>query len=156
MCVPSLASLSGSRIQCCLELWYRLQTQLGSGVALALVWAGSLEPVTLIWPLAWELLYAMGTAIKKKKKKVIISYSAWTLSIDLNTPPEHKIKQKNLWDDQRDLSSDQRCMMILKNYCQFLSVYVQLTYVPQKCLCTKFWYLSMCYLAWWKGLYRYD
>ena len=34
--VRSLALLSGLRIQRCRELWYRLQTQLGSGVAVAL------------------------------------------------------------------------------------------------------------------------
>ena len=33
--VCSLASLSGLRIPCCHELWYRLQTRLGSGVAVA-------------------------------------------------------------------------------------------------------------------------
>ena len=33
--VQSLASLSGSRIRCCHELWCRSQTQLGSGVAVA-------------------------------------------------------------------------------------------------------------------------
>ena len=35
--VRSLASLSGLRTWRCRELWYRLQTQLGSGVAVALV-----------------------------------------------------------------------------------------------------------------------
>ena len=30
-----LASISGLRIQCCCDLWYRLQTNLGSGVAVA-------------------------------------------------------------------------------------------------------------------------
>ena len=35
--VQSLASLSELRIWCCRELWWRLQTQLGSGVAVALV-----------------------------------------------------------------------------------------------------------------------
>ena len=33
--VPSLASLSGLRIQCCHDPWCRSQTQLGSGVAVA-------------------------------------------------------------------------------------------------------------------------
>ena len=33
----SLASLSGLRIWCCCELWCRLQTLLGSGVAVAVV-----------------------------------------------------------------------------------------------------------------------
>ena len=35
--VRSLASLSGLKIQRCCELWCRLQTQLGSGVAVAVV-----------------------------------------------------------------------------------------------------------------------
>ena len=35
--VPSLASLSGSRIRHCGELWCRSQTQLESGVAVAVV-----------------------------------------------------------------------------------------------------------------------
>ena len=35
--VQSLASLSGLRIRCCCELWCRSQTQLGSGIAVALV-----------------------------------------------------------------------------------------------------------------------
>ena len=39
--VQSLASLSGLRIQCCQELWCRLQAQLGSGIAVAVVLASS-------------------------------------------------------------------------------------------------------------------
>ena len=39
--VPSLASLSGLRIQHCCELWYRSQTQLGSYVAVAVVQTGN-------------------------------------------------------------------------------------------------------------------
>ena len=35
--VQSLALLSGLRIQHCYELWCRLQMQLGSGVAVAMV-----------------------------------------------------------------------------------------------------------------------
>ena len=35
--VRSLASLRGLRIQYCCELWCRLQMQLGSGVAVAVV-----------------------------------------------------------------------------------------------------------------------
>ena len=56
--VPSLASLSGLRIQRCHELWCRLQMRLGSGIAVA-----------LIGPLAWEPPYAMGVALKKTKDK---------------------------------------------------------------------------------------
>ena len=39
--VQSMASLSRLRIQCCRELWCRLQTRLGSGVAMAVAVAGS-------------------------------------------------------------------------------------------------------------------
>ena len=35
--VQSLALLSRLRIQCCCELWCRSQTQLGSGIAVAVV-----------------------------------------------------------------------------------------------------------------------
>ena len=49
----SLASLSGLRIQRCSELWCRLAT------------------VAPIRPLAWESPYAMGVAIKSKKKKKV-------------------------------------------------------------------------------------
>ena len=56
--VQSLASLSGLRFQCCSELWYRLQTWLGSHIDTA-----------LNQPLAGELPYAMDEALKRKKKK---------------------------------------------------------------------------------------
>ena len=39
----SLASLSGLGIWRCRELWYRLQTPLGSGVAVAVVQAGGIS-----------------------------------------------------------------------------------------------------------------
>ena len=49
MWVWFLALLSGLRIQCCCKLWCR-------HVAAA-----------LIWPLAWELPYAIGAIVKRKK-----------------------------------------------------------------------------------------
>ena len=66
MWVPSLASLSGSRIQHCLELWCRLQTQLGSCIAMAWQW---LATAILIQPLTWEPPYVVSVALKSKKKK---------------------------------------------------------------------------------------
>ena len=69
MWVLSLASLSGLRIQHCCELWYGLQRQLGSGVAVALAWAGRYSS---------DLTPSLGTSIyqvcshpspKKKKKE---------------------------------------------------------------------------------------
>ena len=64
--VRSLALLNGLRIQRCRELWCRSQTQLGSGVAVALA-----RPVAtaLIRPLAWEPPYAAGAAQRNSKKK---------------------------------------------------------------------------------------
>ena len=56
--VRSRAMFSGIKIQHCHELWLKLQMELGSHVAVA---------AALIWPLAWELLHAMGTALLKKK-----------------------------------------------------------------------------------------
>ena len=45
------------------------------------------------WPLAWELPYAVGTAIKKKKKKKNLSYPRktrkWLKALD---PFKHKNK----------------------------------------------------------------
>ena len=64
--VRSLALLSGLRIQRCHELWYRLQTRLGSGVAV--LWC-RLAAVAPIGPLAWETSYVTGAALKKRQPK---------------------------------------------------------------------------------------
>ena len=66
--VPSMGSLlsqSRSGIWCCHERWCRSQTWLGSAVAVAMAWAGSCSSDSA--PLAWELPYAAGAAIKRKK-----------------------------------------------------------------------------------------
>ena len=65
--VQFLASLSGSGIGPCHELWCRSQTWLRSSVAMAVVWGGT--AVALMRPLAWGLSYATGAALKKKSKK---------------------------------------------------------------------------------------
>ena len=64
--VQYLALLSGLRIWHCCKLQYRLQMQLGSHVAVAVV-----QPVAAatIQPLAWELPYATGVALKGKEEK---------------------------------------------------------------------------------------
>ena len=41
MCIRSLALLNEIRIQCCCELWYRLQMWLRSHIVVAMVQAGS-------------------------------------------------------------------------------------------------------------------
>ena len=64
--VRSLASLHGLRIGHCRELWSRLQTRLGSRVAVTLAWAVSYSSIR---PLAWESPYAASLALKRKKKK---------------------------------------------------------------------------------------
>ena len=51
-------------VKLCRELWCRLQTQLGSSTAVAVA-AGEAP----IQPLAWELPYAAGVALKSEKKK---------------------------------------------------------------------------------------
>ena len=62
-----LALLSGLRMWHFPELWCRLQTQLGSRVAVA-VWC-RLAAAALIGPLTWEVPHAMGAALKSKKKR---------------------------------------------------------------------------------------
>ena len=62
MQVQSLTLLSRSGSRCCHELWCRSQMQLRPCVAVAVA-------IDVIRTLAWELLYAAGTAIKSKKKK---------------------------------------------------------------------------------------
>ena len=64
--VPSLASLSGLRIWHWRELWCRFQTWLDS----ALLWLLCRPAATaLISPLAWELIYTTGVALKRPKKQ---------------------------------------------------------------------------------------
>ena len=69
--VQSLASLSGSGIWHCRELWRRLQTWLGFGLAVAVVQAGSNSS---------DLTPSLGTSIchrsspKKTKNKLIKEY----------------------------------------------------------------------------------
>ena len=64
--VGSLASLSGLRTHSCHELECRLQTQLGSGIAGAVVEAAAGAPVR---PLVWEPPYAVGAALKDKRQQ---------------------------------------------------------------------------------------
>ena len=56
---PSVALLSGLRIQRCRELWCRSQTRLGSHIAVAVAFGA----------LAWEPPHPAGVALKRKKKK---------------------------------------------------------------------------------------
>ena len=63
--VRPLASLTELRIWRCHKLWCRSQTQIGSGIAVAMAKAA----VALIRPLVWKPPYAAGMALKRKKKK---------------------------------------------------------------------------------------
>ena len=67
MRVQSLVLLSGLKIRHCHELWCRSQTWLRSYyVAVVVVQAAAAAP---IWPLAFELQYTWGTALKRPKEK---------------------------------------------------------------------------------------
>ena len=70
MQVGSLGLLSQLRIQSCHELWCRLQMQAGSciAVAVAVGCRCRLEATVLIRPLAWELPYTLGVALKRQKQ----------------------------------------------------------------------------------------
>ena len=69
MPVRSPASLSGSGIRCCHELWCRSQTWLRS--TLLRLWRRP-AAVALIRPLGWELPYGMNMALKSKKKRTFL------------------------------------------------------------------------------------
>ena len=60
-----LALLSGLRIRCCHELWWRSPMWLGCCIAVAVAQAGSTAPIQ---PLAWELSHATGVALKTNKQ----------------------------------------------------------------------------------------
>ena len=64
--VWSLASLSGLRIRCYRELWCRLQTWLGSRIAVAVT---RLAAAALIQPLTWDFPHALGVILKRQKER---------------------------------------------------------------------------------------
>ena len=68
MQVRSLVLLNGLRIWHNRELWCRSHT--GSDLMLLWLWC-MLAVAALIQPLAWELPYAMGAALKSNKLKKI-------------------------------------------------------------------------------------
>ena len=87
MQVPSLASLSGSGIRRCPELWYRWKIRLGSRLAAAVVEAGSCSSV---WTpsLGTSIRHRRGSKRQKKreerekaKEKRIIDEYFWKIKI---------------------------------------------------------------------------
>ena len=68
MHVQSLASLSGLRIHCCPKLRCRSQTWLRSGVAMAVVWAGSCSSDSTP-SLGTSICHGCGPKKEKKRKK---------------------------------------------------------------------------------------
>ena len=64
--VQSLTSPSELRIQCCHEPWCRSQTQLRSGIVVAVTWASSYSSDSTP---AWECLHAAGAALKNIKNE---------------------------------------------------------------------------------------
>ena len=93
--VQSLALLSGLRIWHCCELWCRLPTLLGSGVAVAVVQAGSYSSD---WTPSLGTSICLGEAAlekaerpkKKKKKKVTLG------SYHINHPAHPSINKYSL------------------------------------------------------------
>ena len=106
--VRSLASLSGLRMQRCHELWCRSQMLLRSGVAVALVWAGSNSSD---WtPMDWGPPHAMGAALKrqkdqkkrkKKKKKINTQKSSHFYKLTMKDESEKLGKQSHLPSHQK-------------------------------------------------------
>ena len=66
--VPSLALLSGLRIQHCCELWCRSQTRLRSCIAVAVAWASSCRSISTP-SLGISICRGHGPWGKKKEKK---------------------------------------------------------------------------------------
>ena len=66
--VLSLASLSGLRIQCCHEMWYRVGHRHDLDPALLWLWYRPAATAP-IQSLAWKHPYAVGAALKKTKNK---------------------------------------------------------------------------------------
>ena len=68
MQVQSLALLSGLRIQHCHKR-LRLQMQLGSSIAIAMLWCAATAPIQ---PLAWEIPCATGETVRRKEKILLL------------------------------------------------------------------------------------
>ena len=64
--VQSLALLSGLRILCCCELQCSPQIWLRSHISVALCRSAAIAPIK---PLAWELPYDKGMALKRQQNK---------------------------------------------------------------------------------------
>ena len=80
MWFQSLASLSGLRIQCCLELWFRWQMWLGSSAAVAVAWASSSSSSWTPSPgpsICRRCGPKRAKDKKKKRKKEILEFLLW-------------------------------------------------------------------------------
>ena len=95
MQVRSLASLMGLRIQHSVYVGHR------HGLDLELLWLWRKSAATaLIWPLAWELSYATGTAVKRKnlnsnlKKNLHTSWSSNPTSENLKERKCRPLRKK--------------------------------------------------------------
>ena len=75
--VPSLASLTGLRIQHCCELWCRSKMRLGSGVAVALVLASGYSSDWTPQPGNLYMPQVQPYKAKKKKKKKCSVIDLW-------------------------------------------------------------------------------
>ena len=117
--VPSLASLSGLRIQSCCELLCRSQTRLDP--ALLWLWRRP-AAVALIRPLAWKPPYDVGVALKRtkdQKKKtnwILSTLKAFMLQRTIKTMQRQPIEQEKIFANYLPDKGLVYRMHILKNY----------------------------------------
>ena len=134
MLVPSLALLSGLRIRCCWELWWRSQVWLRPSVAVAVEWAGSSS-------FSYNSTSSLGTSVfcgwaqkqkkkkKKKKKKRVLKYHMPVISgivilwlfFPTNIPsfPHNLVDYRNI-----------RVIFLISSY-QSLILYLKLSLCPR-------------------------
>ena len=89
ICFQYLPLISGLRMQHYCELWYRLNMQLGSGVAVAEVQADICSSDSIP---SLEIPYAMSVALKKQNK-TFLSFITWS-----SCHPRHSIRLRIIHD----------------------------------------------------------
>ena len=87
--VRFLALLSGSGVLCCHELWYSLQMQLGSSVAMAVARASSCSSNSA--PSLGTSIWYECSPKNQNQKKTWLANSCWLLAGDLHSSPRGSV-----------------------------------------------------------------